>query len=151
LGGEVEETFMDELAVPAVDWDGVACYKVISFLFKYFQSPGGGGFDYAPRLIREPVLFRKKGTIRQGSGSVVMTSTPWDPLGDVPVGEILNMAYGKWHNTMLPGRVVARMRNPLRFARHAFFKSDSPPLLLEKYDPTASPRAKEIAEAARRF
>ncbi len=151
LVGEVDETFMNDLAAPTVDWDGAQCYKVIAFLTKYFQSPGGGGFDYLPRLIREPVLFRRKGTVRQGSGSVVLTSTPWDPLGEVLVGEIVSMFYGVWHNTMLPGKVVARMWNPMRFAKHAFFKSDFTPYLLEQYDPAASARAKEVLESAKRF
>ena len=147
LAGEVDESFMSNLAVPTVDWDDVQCYKAIVFLFKHFLSPGGSGFDYLPRLIREPVLFRKEGIVRRGSGSVIMTSTSWDPLGEVPVGEIVSMFYGKWHNTMLPGRVVARMWNPVRFAKHAFFRDDYTPHLLEKHDPTASARAKEVFKA----
>lgn len=151
LAGEVEETLMADLGVPTVDWDGVPCYSVIMFLFKHFRSPDGSGFDYLPRLIREPVLFRREGIVRQGSGSVIMTSTPWDPLGEVPVGEIVSMLYGKWHNTMLPGKVVARTWNPLRFAKHAFFKMDAVPYFLERYDPSASARAKEAWKAAKSY
>ena len=151
LAGAVDETFIDDLAVSTVDWDGVQCYKVIVFLTKYFQSPGGGGFDYLPRLIREPVLFRTNATVRHGSGTVMLTSTPWDPLGEVPTGEIISMFYGVWHNTMLPGKVVSRMWNPMRFAKHAFYKTDFTPYLLDQYDPTASARAKEVLQAAKRF
>ncbi len=150
LAGEVEESFIDELAVRTVDWDGVECFKAVSFLFKYFLGPGGG-FDYLPRLIREPVLFRPQGTPLQGSGSVTLTSTPQDPLGEVPVGEIVSMFYGRWHNTMLPGRVVSRVWNPLRFAKHAFFKVDSPAFLLDHSDPKGSARRREVFEAAKRF
>jgi acetoacetate decarboxylase len=150
LAGEVGERFMDSLAVPVTDWDGVPCYQVTNFLFKYFQAPGDG-LDYMPRLIREAVLFRTEGAIRQGSGRVILTSTPADPLAEVPVGEMVDMSYGTWHNTMLPGRVVARMWNPMRFLKHAFFKVDFAPLFLETYDPTASARAKAVSEAARRF
>ena len=82
---------------------------------------------------------------------MIMASTPVDPLGEVPVGEIVSMYHGRWHNTMLPGRVVARTWNPMRFARHAFFKSDGPAHLLEAHDPTGSARGKEILKAAKRF
>jgi hypothetical protein len=146
-----DETFMRNVGVPSVDWDDVPCYKIIVFLTKFFQSPGGDRFDYLPRLIREPVLFRPAGTIRQGSGRVVLTSTPWDPLAEVPVGETVSLSHGAWHNTMLPGKVVARMWNPLRLARHAFFKADGAAYLLEQYEPSASARAKEVLEAARRY
>jgi acetoacetate decarboxylase len=151
LGGVVDETLMNDAGVPALDWDGVPCYKIIVFLTKYFQSPRGDRFDYLPRLIREPLLFRPKGTIRQGSGHVVLTSTPWDPLAEVPVGEVVRLFYGVWHNTMLPGRVVARIWNPLRFARHAFFKTDGAAYLLEQYDATGAARAREVFKAAKRY
>lgn len=150
LAGEVDEASMETLGVPTVDWDGVACYNVISFLFKFFPGPGGG-FDYRPKLIREPVLFRKQGTVRQGSGSVILTSTPQDPLGDVPVGELVSLFYGTWRNTMLPGRVVARVWNPLRFARHAYFKQDGAVFLLETYDPAAAARRKAVMKAAKKY
>ena len=150
LSGEVEDTFMDGLATPAVDWDGVECYKVVVLQFKYFPGPGGN-FDYLPRLIREPVLFRPEGSVRQGSGSVILASTGMDPLGEVPVGDIVSMFHGRWHNTMLPGRAVARIWNPMRFARHAFFKSDGSAYLLEAYDPKGSARRKEILKAAKRY
>ena len=69
----------------------------------------------------------------------------------VPVGEIVSMFYGRWHNTMLPGRVVARLWNPMRFVRHAFFKRDEPAFFLETYDPTKSARGREVLKAAKRY
>jgi hypothetical protein len=48
-----------------------------------------------------------------------------DPLGDIPVREIVSMNYGVYDNVMLPGRRVATIRNPMRFAPHAFFKTDT--------------------------
>jgi acetoacetate decarboxylase len=150
LAGEVDDSFMDGMGVPAVDWDGIDCYKVVAFLTKFFSGPGGG-FDYLPRLIREPLLFRPEGKPRKGSGRVTLTSTPWDPLAEVPVGKVVSMFYGVWHNRMLPGKVVARMWNPLKFAKHAFFKVDAVPYLLETHDPSRSARAKEIFEAAKRY
>jgi len=148
---EVTSNLMEDVWVPTKDWDGTPCYRVINFLYKYFLSPGGTGFDYLPRLIREPTLKRKKGEVLEGRGEVKVSSSPFDPLGDVPVKEIRNMNYGKWHNTMLPGKVIGRAWNPLRFLKHAFFKTDFVPTLLQNYDPSAEKRAREIMKVARRF
>jgi hypothetical protein len=82
---------------------------------------------------------------------VILRSTPADPLAEIPVGEIVSMFHGRWHNTMLPGRVAGRVWNPMRFARHAFFKADTPAYLLETHDPAKVARAKEIYRAAKRF
>jgi len=136
---------------PVVDWDGLTGYKAINFLFKYFTSPDNGGFDYFPRLIREPVLFRPLGKLFQGTGKIILESTPSDPLGEVPVGTIVNMNYGKWHNSMLPGKVIGITWNPIRFARHSFFKTDFAPQLLSNYDPKSSARRKEIFKKAKRY
>ena len=151
LEGDVEDNFMDQLAVPTKDWEDVPCYKVISFLFKYFPSPSGGAFDYLPRLIREPILFRNQGPILKGSGRVIMTSTAWDPLGDIPIGESVTMFYGKWNNTMLPGRVAARIWNPLKFAKHAFFKTDFASTFIDNYDSNRSKRDREIFKIAKTY
>jgi len=148
---EVPSDFMDEVGVQIKDWDGTPCYKVIAFLYKYFQSPGGMRFDYLPRLIREPVLFRKKGEVLEGRGEVKVSSSPFDPLGEVPVKEVRTMFYGKWHNTMLPGKVIGRAWNPLKFSKHAFYKTDFVPTLLHNYDPSAEKRARERMKVARKF
>lgn len=151
LSGNAPETLMGNLAYPAKDWDGVACVKIISFLFKYFPNPNGSGFDYLPRLIREPVLFRPKEQPQNGTGNVKLASTIYDPLAEVSVGKVTNIFYGKFHNTMLPGKVVARVWNPFKFAKHAFFKSDFPSTLLEQFDPSRTDRAKEMKNIAKRF
>ena len=148
---EVPSNVMDDVGIQTKDWDGTPCLRVISFLYKYFQSPGGTSFDYLPRLIREPTLMRKKGEVLEGRGEVKVSSSPFDPLGDVPVKEMRSMVYGKWHNTMLPGKVIGRAWNPLKFSRHAFFKTDFVPTLLQNYDPSAEKRAKEIIKVARKF
>lgn len=136
---------------PIVDWDGLTGFKATNFLFKYFTGPDNGGFDYFPRLIREPVLFRPVGKLMQGKGRVILASTPSDPLGEVPVGTIVNMLYGKWHNTMLPGKVIGMTWNPIRFARNSFFKTDFAPTLLSSYDPKSLARRKEIFNKAKRY
>jgi len=151
LGNQTAEDFMKDLGEPVLDWDGVLSYKMLSFLFKYFQSPSGESLDYLPRLIREPILFRNIGVILMGKGEVVLASTPYDPLGEIPVRDIVSIFYGKWHNTMLPGKVVARVWNPMKFARHAYFKTDFIPTLLNNYDPKLSSRAREILKKAKRY
>ena len=151
LTKEVPSNFMDDVGVQTEDWDGTPCYRVIAFLYKYFPSPGGMGFDYLPRLVREATLMRKKGEVLEGRGEVKVSSSPFDPLGDVPVKEIRNTVYGKWHNTMLPGKVIGRAWNPFKFSKHAFFKTDVVPTLLQNYDPSAEKRAREIMKVARKF
>jgi len=151
LTKEVPSNFMEDVGVQTKDWDGTPCYRVIAFLYKYFPSPGGMGFDYLPRLVREATLMRKKGEVLEGRGEVKVSSSPFDPLGDVPVKEIRNIVYGKWHNTMLPGKVIGRAWNPFKFSKHAFFKTDVVPTLLQNYDPSAEKRAREIMKVARKF
>ena len=148
---EVPSNFMDDVGVQTEDWDGTPCYRVIAFLYKYFPSPGGMGFDYLPRLVREATLMRKKGEVLEGRGEVKVSSSPFDPLGDVPVKEIRTIVYGKWNNTMLPGKVIGRAWNPFKFSKHAFFKTDIVPTLLQNYDPSAEKRAREIMKVARKF
>ncbi|MFC1505257.1 acetoacetate decarboxylase family protein [Thermodesulfobacteriota bacterium] len=151
LGGDAPDDYMRNLGYPTKDWDGIPCHKIVSFLFKYFPSAGGDSFDYFPRLIREPVLFRPIGKPRTGTGTVNLKSTVFDPLGDIAVGPLKNIFYGRFHNTMLPGKVVSRVWNPLKFAKHAFFKNDYLPTLLENFDPRRSERAKQILQAARKY
>ena len=150
LEGDCPDGIYDLLSYRTEDWDGVPCHKFLVFQFKFFPGPGGG-FDYFPRLIREAVLFRPVSARKIGSGELVLGSTPYDPLGDIPVGEVTSLTYGVYHNTMLPGKVVGRVWNPLKFARHAFFKTDSAPTLIENFDPEKTERAKEIYKLAKQF
>jgi hypothetical protein len=51
-------------------------------------------------------------------------------VGEIPVVEMITCAYGTYDNTMMPGKVVGRVWNPLAFAKHAFFKVDVAPVKL---------------------
>ena len=124
LSEAVSAAALDAIGPKVEDLQGRPCRKVVAFLFKFFPSPDGRGFDYRPRLMREAVLFRPRDDVRSGAGKLEMVSSPYDPLGDIPVRDLLDVSYGTWDNDMLPGRVVARVRNPLGFARHAMFKQD---------------------------
>lgn len=124
LTDPVSATTLDSIGPLVDDLEGRPCRKGVSFLFKFFPSPDRRGFDYVPRLVREVVLFRPRDDLMGGAGKLEMASSPYDPLGEVPVLELMHVGYGTWDNDMLPGRVVARVKNPLGFARHAMFKQD---------------------------
>lgn len=151
LEKDAPDDFFGKLCYPIEDWDGIKCQKFISFLFKHFPSPGGDNFDYLPRLIREPVLFRPLEKLQSGAGKISLTSTIYDPLGAIPVNSVSNIAYGLFHNTMLPGRVVGRVWNPLRFIQHAFFKYDFVPTIIENFDQNQVEKAKMIMKKAKRY
>jgi acetoacetate decarboxylase len=124
LTDPVDEVALDAVGPVVDDLEGRPCRKGVSFLFKFSLSPDGRGFDYSPRLVREVVLFRPHDDLKSGTGKLEMVSSPYDPLGDIPVRDLMDVSYGTWDADMLPGRVVARVSNPLGFARHAMFKQD---------------------------
>jgi len=113
--------------------DGRA-FEVTAYMFKYFQAPSMRGFDYLPRLIAEPIVLRPRDDTLSGDGKLYLTSSPYDPLGEIPVVEMITCAYGTYDNTMMPGKVVGRVWNPLAFAKHAFFKVDIAPVKLGYVD-----------------
>jgi acetoacetate decarboxylase len=151
LGNETSEDVLSYLGDTTTDWDGEQCYRVLSFLFKFFLSPDGSNFDYFPRLVRQATLFRRLGKTVQVTGKVTLSSTPCDPLGEVSVGDIIGIIYGQWHNTMLPGKVVTKIWNPMKFVKHSFFKSDFIPTIINNYDPKLVARAKEIMKIAKKY
>lgn len=110
---------------PSTDASGRTTLPLPSYLFKFFPSTTGRGFDYLPRLIRQVTVFRPRADLRRGRAVVAVDSSETDPLGDIPVlGAPLVAVHGHFDNTMLPGKVVARVWNPWRFVKHAMFKSD---------------------------
>ncbi len=127
------------------DLEGKPCLNMISFLFKYFPGPSQLKFDYLPRLVRQVSLFRPRAGLMAGNGKFVMNSSPYDPLGDVPVRKVETMLYGTYDNDMLPGRVVARAWNIWKFLPHSLFKMD----FLYKY-PAQGAAPKTLAEGWRR-
>jgi acetoacetate decarboxylase len=145
LSDPVNQSALDAIGPETSDLDGNACRKVVSFLFKFFPSPSGRGFDYLPRLVREVVLIRPSDDVQTGAGKLEMASSPFDPLGDVPVRDLINVSYGTWDNDMLPGRVAARVKNPFGFARHAMFKRDFMGWALDRDDFPPPPKRRERA------
>ena len=113
-----------------LDSGGARSFEVTAYMVKHFQAPTMRGFDYFPRLIAEPVILRPGPDTLSGSGKLTLRSSPYDPIAEVPIVELVNCAYGTYNNTMMPGKVVGRVWNLLRFAKHAFFKVDIAPVKL---------------------
>jgi acetoacetate decarboxylase len=145
LAGPATEQVLEPLGPVAADLDGQPCRKGVSFLFKYFFSPSGRGLDYVPRLVRQVTLLRPRADTRAGKGTVSLASTAADPLGEVPVRDVLSFVYGLWDNDMLPGRVVGRAWNVPGFLPHAMFKLDFFPHALTSGVPTSQGRRQRTA------
>ena len=120
-----QRTDVHLLGVPAVDPGGRSCEKVVSFLFKYFPAADGGPFEYSPELIRQVTLVRPRPGQLTGTVKLELGSTASDPLGEIPVRQIMATGYGVFDNTMLPGRVVRRIYNRWRFVPKSLFKNDA--------------------------
>ena len=125
----------EKLAMTGVpDPSGSRSFEVTAYMFKHFAAPGMRGFDYLPRLVAESIVLRPRPDVQFGEGTAILTSSPFDPLGEVPVVEMVTCAYGLHDNTMLPGKVVGWVWNPFAFAKHAFFKVDVVPVKLGYVD-----------------
>ena len=123
LTGPVSASSLDAIGPEVDDLEGHPCRKLVAFSFKSSFSPSGG-FEYLPKLVRNVLLMRPRDEIRSGTGKLEMVSSPTDPLGDIPVWDLLDVSYGTFDNDQLPGRDVARVKNPLSFFRYAAFKQD---------------------------
>ena len=119
-------------------------FTVNVYTFKHFTAPSMRGFDYVPRLIAEPVVLRPRSDVRCGAGTVSLTSSPYDPLGEIPVRELIVCAYGRFDNSMLPGKVVGRAWWLPGFLKHAFFKNDVAPVKLGWVEPRCA-RGEQIS------
>ncbi len=149
LIAEAEPADLDLFGPAGVD-AGKPCRRLTSFNFKYFSTADGRGFDFIPRLIEQTTVLRARPGLLKGSVRVTVSSTGYDPLGDVPVVEPLVCVHGIWDNTMFPGRVAARAWNVLRFFPHAFFKVDAVPVMLGAVGGRGIPRPTE-KEATRKI
>lgn len=120
------------------DLEGKPCLVGTSWLFKHFPAADNRTFETAPRLIREPVLFRPRPGQLSGDLDLKLVSSVTDPLGDIPVLEVLEAQYGFFDNTMLPGKVVRKVRNLINFVPRSLFANDVYALILESNPTTRS-------------
>jgi acetoacetate decarboxylase len=127
------------------DLEGRPAAASTSFLFKYSPPAKGGLFAHLPQLVRQVTLFTpREGSIEGVEGAKLeLVSSKVDALGEIPAFEILSATYGVFDNTMLPGKVLRRVYNPLAFAPYAMFKND----VFAHIDPTTLP---ELTRAERR-
>jgi len=94
----------------------------VSYNFKNFPAPEGGGFDYNPRLVRQETVIRPK-RIQIGEAEIILRHSDYDPWAEVEVVKALGAIYTVGDNSMLPGKTVAEV-NPMEFAPYAFLKWD---------------------------
>lgn len=133
------------------DLDGQPCYPMTCFLFKAFPSPTGRSFDYLPRLVREVVLMRPGDDLRTGAGKIAFHSSADDPLGDIPVRDVVGITHGTWANTMLPAKVVGRAFNLPGYLRHTATRADGMPDLLEHAYPRDRRERRRTRRAIRQY
>lgn len=124
------------------DLEGKPCLVGTSWLFKHFPAADTRIFESTPRLIRVPVLFRPRPGQLSGDLDLKLVSSVTDPLGDIPVHEVVAAQYGLFDNTMLPGKAVRKIRNLYNFIPRSMFTDDSFALVLDSNPPARSPREK---------
>lgn len=121
LTGEFNDpAALDILAATSMAEDGST--KRISYNFKHFPAPEGGGFDYAPRLVKQETVFRPK-EMQFGKAEIIFKPSNYDPWAEVEVVKMLGAVYTRGDNSMLGGKVVAEA-GPMEFAPYAFLKWD---------------------------
>jgi hypothetical protein len=119
--------------------------------FKAFPSPNGRRFDYLPRLIREVVLMRPADELMSGTGKIAFHPSPQDPLGDIPVRDIVAVTHGTWTDTMLPAKVVGRALNLPKYLGHTAAREDVRAYWLEHATPRARGERRRIRKAIRSY
>ena len=94
-----------------------------NYLFKYFEAPRLGAFDYNPRLVKQ---YNKIdwGRPELGKGELTLAKSKYDPIHEIPIEEILIAGYTEGMEIrMLPGEVVAEV-DPVKFRPYSFLKID---------------------------
>jgi acetoacetate decarboxylase len=121
LTGKFNDPVMQDIltATPMAE-DGSS--KRTSYNFKHFPAPEGGGFDYAPRLVKQETVFRPK-EVQFGEAKIIFKPSNYDPWAEVEVVKMLGAVYTRGDNSMLGGKVVAEAA-PMEFAPYAFLKWD---------------------------
>lgn len=109
--------------------DGEPTRKSVQWLFKYSTGVDGRPFQHSPLLVRQTVLFSPRNGQRRAALHLKLVSSPTDPLGDIPVVDLVDAGYGPFDIAMLPGRVVHKVRNPYGLVRKTLFRSDWPALM----------------------
>lgn len=121
LTGKVnnDNAALDEILALGINPDGEFSEK--SYVFKHSPSPVKDGiFDYPPLLVEGVTRFRPK-TFIFAETEIELTPSAFDPWDEVPVKRMLGGFYSVGDNSMLHGRVLAKV-NQLEFPPYAFLK-----------------------------
>ncbi len=92
------------------------------YLYKHFLAPGGVGFDYPPRLIRQNNVLRPE-SLEWAEAEVALPPSDCDPWHEVEIVRVLGSVYVVGDTTMLHGAVVAEV-DPVEFMPYAWSKWD---------------------------
>jgi acetoacetate decarboxylase len=131
---------LDWLGPPTTDLDGHPALAVATYLVKHPWAASGRSFDHLPRLVRQVTLFTPRSEVLVGTATLELRSARTDPLGSIPVLDVLGSAYGSFDLAMLPGRNIARVWNLPRFLPHAFYDVDIDDIELDDQHPSRRER-----------
>lgn len=138
--------------VPTTDLDGRPCFKEVSFGVKWSMTPDSRSLHYMPRVVRGVVLNRPRDDLMTGPGTVTLTSSSSDPLGEIPIRGIVRSQFGTIDATGLPGRVVGRVWN-IRTLQRTMIRQDALAYMLDQGLLTSRDRQerKRLWKAIRRY
>lgn len=104
--------------------DGEPTLNGVNWLFKSALGEGIHAYKWRPVLTRQSVLFSPKPGQRRAALGLKLVSSPTDPLGDIPVVDVVGGGFGAFDIALLPARTVQRVRNPWDLYRKTTFASD---------------------------
>ena len=122
LTGKLNDPAAQEILTGALKPGADGGIKAISYNFKHFPAPEGGGFDYNPRLVKQETLLKPKEMLL-GEAEIILRPSDYDPWAEVEVVKMLGALYTKGDNSMLRGKAVSEV-GPIEFAPYAFLKWD---------------------------
>jgi len=122
-----EEEFLNILHSFTPDAPMPEAFEAVNYLFKYFGSTTGTGFEYKPRLIKQVTTLRALSKIKMSSKfEFKLKSSDRDFLGEIPVKSPIMGSYGIYNMTMHAGEVLTEV-NETEFLPYAFSKIDFMP------------------------
>ena len=91
-----------------------------AFYFKFLLDPSGDGFDGDPSLVH--VRRTQEDRLRERiDGEITLRDSPFDPLADLPVHDVVSIVYTESHQTQtgqIVGTVPADWIWPYRHQRY---------------------------------
>jgi acetoacetate decarboxylase len=91
-----------------------------AFYFKFLLYPQGGGFDHDPTLVHVRRTQEDR-MLERITGDVILRDSPFDPVADLPVRDIVSILYSENHQTqtgVIVGTVPGEWVWPFRHQRY---------------------------------